>query len=783
LDARGGEALYPTYTGRGAGWPDYGSNAQAHFRAWLERRYGDIQALNGAWGVYLGSFSGATAPKDRSNPARFADWIDYRFTAMAERMAWHYAAVRAADSSRPICTCNHGTFFRGDAYIALGADMSQYADTADGFEMGQIMEGDDPTCYNLWYASALAGLGKIGAAARLAYKWPDPKARGGSTSYTPEAARRYSIEALGSGWWHLGLIQWSGDLPDGEWGVRGTPAEAEIAKIFADIKKVRPLAEGAWPILPRIGLYLSHTQWIHKGWDPAWTEFHVWAIQRQLDHAILWEQQLRNGEAEPYPVVISINNGILDSESIDALQRYVDRGGHLIVLGDLGEQTEFLLANPRVHRPWESDIKTANDARKALDKLAEVLDEIEVGPFCRLSAQSLVTRDQEFELGNKQHDMPPTLGPKNTIGQSFCAPAERIRSIAFNCPTYTNRPTGFNVTLRLRRGGPTGAILAESTHPATGIADNSWVPLDMDVTVSPGETLFAEIAPDREIPDDVLGVWAESTGAYPDGTAYVNGQPQPWDCKLRVKTSRRVPSPQAIEAFVLSDGANYLVPLLNLAREDAAVGFALDPALVPNTSDYTLMDALTGRKLAAGPTADVTVPARGYRILWVQSNVSPENRWGPRESWSNGSGLTAKGVRLSDFRSFCAARATDALDRGRPEKALAYLNKREATPTVRVQKCEQDTLGNIEIVVTCTLPAHAEPFEGAVGVARVVPLPDVAAPFVETEPGVYRTTIPATDIVAYNYELREYVPYRGPLQVIGNLWRKRTLAQFDRRLR
>ncbi len=143
---------------------------------------------------------------------------------MAERMSWHYAAVRSVDPDRPTVTANHGNIFWADAYAKLGADFPQYADASDGFEMGQIMEGDDPGAFNLWYASALAGLGKIGAPARLAYKFPDPKARGGSKSYNPAAARRYCMEAFGSGWWHLGLIQFSGSLPDGEWGVQGTPA-------------------------------------------------------------------------------------------------------------------------------------------------------------------------------------------------------------------------------------------------------------------------------------------------------------------------------------------------------------------------------------------------------------------------------------------------------------------------------------------------------------------------------------------------------------------------------
>jgi hypothetical protein len=130
------------------------------------------------------------------------------------------------------------------------------------------------------------------------------------------------------------------------------------------------------------------------------------------------------------------------------------------------------------------------------------------------------------------------------------------------------------------------------------------------------------------------------------------------------------------------------------------------------------------------------------------------------------------GIELSHPR-FCLeqARAAD-----RPAKAFAWLRRLEAQASVRVARCGLAEGGGVEVEVATSL-------QGAVGVVRAVPLPHVVVPLAEVAPGRYRGTIDAGDLVAYDYAARRHRPYRGPLQVIGNLWRGRTLAQFARRLR
>ncbi len=783
----GGEALYPTYLRLGEGWPDYSPNAQAHFRAWLERKYHTVGALNEAWGTSLAGFEQAEAPRERSLSRRFADWLDYRFAAMAERMSWHYAAVRAADPRRLTVTANHGNIFWGDAYPALGADLPQYADASDGFEMGQIMDGDDPGYFNLWWASALAGLGKVGAPARLAYRFPDPRARGGGRSYTPAAARRYCMESLGSGWWHLGLIQWSGSLPDGEWGVKGTPGEKEIARVFADLKRLRPLAEGAWPVLPRLGLYLSRYTWELKGWDPAWTTLHTWAVQHQYDHAILWEQQAAAGEAEQYPVVIAAYDDIVDPPALRGLERYVQRGGHLVLIGDFAsrdgagrpvpEAARAFLESERIHRLPE-------DVWEALKQLPGLLDSLGARPFCRLEPLGTVAWSLSLEPLSGLHDRPESFAPRRTLGQSFTVPGERVTRVAFRTPTYVTQPQGFSVTLRLRRDGPDGEVLAEGRVRAEDITDNAWTGVDVDVPVAPRARLYAEMVPDGDLGDQKLGVWVDSRGTYGPGAAYVDGREQPWDLEFLVGYEVRMPTSMVVEAFTLFDGANFLVPLVNLAGEEASVRLVLDPGLLTaGAEQYGVFDALSGRKLARGVGAEVTVPPTGYHVVWVRQSPEPATVSAGFERLARRLATgPAGGGGEGSYHQTCLARARQALDRARPEKALGYLSRAAAHPIVASQRCALTEKGDLDVRLTARWP-DGTPFTGAVGVLRAVPLPDVMADLREARPGEYEGRIPAEALVAYDYAARRYVTYEGPLQALGNLWRGRSLAQLAQPVR
>jgi len=759
----GGEALYPTYLRMGSGWPDYGDNAVRHFHAWLQHKYGSVASLNGAWCSDLHRFTEARPPIEKAHTARFKDWIEFHFSAMAERMSWHYAAVRASDPDRLALSANHGNLFWADNYAALGADLPQYADATDGFEMGQIMEGDDPGCYNLWYASALAGLGKVGAPSRLAYKFPDPSARGGGTSYTPEAARRYCMEALGAGWWHLGLIQWSGSLPDGEWGIKGTPAETEICRIFSDLKRARPHCEGSWPLLPKIGLFLSKDRWILKDWHPDWTTFHVWAVQHQLDHAILWESQLLNSEAEPYPVLVSLHNDPLSGEAVSAMIRYLDRGGTLLSLGS------SLPEHPRIHH-------LSGSVFEALKDLPARLTEKGVDPFCRVRSLSQVHWALEIEPLTGRHDFPVDLSPQRCVGQSFHAPGPRIRHLALRTPTYCSQPEGFLAILRLRREGPCGEVLAEKRIPAQQISDNAWTGADVDVSVQAGSLLLM----DKPIPEQTLGIWASGQDLYGEGKAFPEDDPAFKDLEFKVGYEVSLSGRNVVEAFTLFDGLNFFVPLINVSQEDSPIELDIDERLCPNPkSSYSWRDALSGSNLGTGDEPlKLTVPAKGYRLLSFQWEEEGQLKNALKDASRRLKQWKKQGVDTS-YQACCLKRAKDAR---RKSKAWAHLQRLHCTPSVTVHCFEMNSKGDIELELSAEWP-DGKPFRDGVGVLRVVPVPNVRALLHETSPGRYQGKIPLEKLVTYDISNRAYLPYEGGLQGIVNIWKGRSLAQVHRTLR
>jgi hypothetical protein len=761
--ALGGECLYPPMDRETFGWPDYGTNAVAHFRAWLARRYDTPTDLSTAWGMKVASWEEAEAPRTADNRQQLFDWLDYRIEAMASRFSWHSAAVRAADPDRLRAACTHGNLFQGTHFIDLASDLSLYADTCDGLELGQIMEAFDPDYYNLGYASAMAGLGKPAMAARLAYRWPDPNARGGATSFTPEAARRYGIEAFGAGWWHLGYIQWSGDLPDGEWGVRGTPGHAAISEVFADMKRLRPLAEGSWTLLPRVALFPSYRQWVLDGWDPAWTEFHRRGIQSHHNPAILWERQLLIGEAVQHDSIVSIDNHDLSPGAITALAEHARRGGGLVLAGD---HPDALISS--VQGLERVRVIPAGN----WDALEAALDSLEVHPFVRVESGRMLRRERETDVGAGTYETAVSLHPLRTLGQPFTAPADRLTSVAFNCATYTKKPAGFDTVVRVRRGGPEGPVLDEATVPAAHFADNAWTSVDLDIDCEPGETLFAEITPLSDIPEITLAVWAQK---HREGRGMADGAPAGCDFRVRVGFEEELPAERLVEAFVLFDGWEYLVPLFSLADDSLSLDVSLDPALLEPGSEWEMSDALTGELLDG---KSIGIEPWHYRVIRFARKTSKDTvdaalwRVTHREG---GAGNDSPGAAL-------LGRAQAALEEGRLAKAAAHLARIEASPEVELVRCELDQDGSLRVTMRVGSP-RGGPFEGGSGVARAVPLPGVAGVFTEREPGLYETVIPARDLEVYDYTAREYRTYDGPIEVIANVWRGRTLAQATRRLR
>lgn len=138
-------------------------------------------------------------------------------------------------------------------------------------------------------------------------------------------------------------------------------------------------------------------------------------------------------------------------------------------------------------------------------------------------------REERLEVENG--GVPVELLPGHTLGQSFEVKAGRFSEVSVLLPTWHTSDS--SVTLRLRRGGPGGPILAQ--RRLERVPDNSWQTLAFEPQ-GPGQ-YFVELAE----PQGHIGWWSSRRRRYAGGMAYADGRPLPeMERTLRVPVQREV---------------------------------------------------------------------------------------------------------------------------------------------------------------------------------------------------------------------------------------------------
>ncbi len=242
---------------------------------------------------------------------------------------------------------------------------------------------------------------------------------------------------------------------------------------------------------------MSQPQWRLVGWNPEWTGFHTWAIQHHFDHALLWEQQLLAGEAEPYKAVICAHNELVSPQALEALERYVERGGRLFVYGSFALRDDVGKASPEaaaklLARPGVTVLK--GEFYQALGELERLLPEAGASPFVRVDSDQTVRWSLQLEPINGRHEVALPFQQPVAFGQTFTAPGVWLAKVALKTPTYRTEPKGFSMTMRLREGGPTGKVLVEALKPAEEFADNVFAELSVRPACNAKRHLLCRVA-------------------------------------------------------------------------------------------------------------------------------------------------------------------------------------------------------------------------------------------------------------------------------------------------
>ncbi|WP_435736607.1 beta-galactosidase [Cellulosimicrobium sp. PMB13] len=115
----------------------YGDESAAAFRAWLERRYGTVEALNAAWGTtvwsqHYGDWSEIVPPRRtvyHVNPSQALDWRRYCSDQLLALYREQRDLIRTYDAERPVTT-NFMGFFPGIDPWTWADDVDVVADDA-----------------------------------------------------------------------------------------------------------------------------------------------------------------------------------------------------------------------------------------------------------------------------------------------------------------------------------------------------------------------------------------------------------------------------------------------------------------------------------------------------------------------------------------------------------------------------------------------------------------------------------------------------------------------------
>ncbi len=760
----GGESMYATY-GAFSRWFDYSPGALRHFRAWLGLRYPTVAALNAAWGSAFGAFGAADPPRQPEVSRRWLDWLDFRFVSMGERFCWHYRAARSEDPARLVLTCNHGTLYQDITYAALGARPELYAAASDGFETGQIMTDADPELYNLMYTESLTTLGKPYCPARLAYKKTDPRARGGGTSYTPDAARRYLYETLGADAWHLGLIQWSGSLPDGEWGIAGTPAEKEIARLFAEVKALQPVLEDMHAAHPRLGVFVSHPLWALRGFLPEWRQFHVAAVERQIPKLYVYDEQIKSGQLDGFDTILSLGNSMVDPAVVAGLQAFVDGGGKLIVAGrfaedDAGGTPASSAAAQALLR--SATVIGATDSAAILAALAPAL-----GPQLRpveVSAPGELSRPLEVSLAPQAEDWPQDLRSARSLGQRVKVPRDGLQAVAIRTPTYYQKPQqGFRFEVLL--GGPGGPVIASRDIPG-GVADNSWPQCPVPTPPPAGAMLYVRATADPALPPAHLGWWSTHRPDIPGGQAFADDQPVAGARQVRLLFQEPVPASTRLETAVLSDGLSFGITVISLSDQPMAV--TVDPSrLVADLGpeSYRLTCPVAPQALKTeGLRGVLQLPPRGAALLHLERQVSAEEAGdlvqralATRERWR------ALGA-VTPFVDYACSKAREQLAAGRSPKAAALALKVLSQMGLRADLTTTPD-GGLRLVARCFAP-DGSPVTPQAAVCELVPTSAFwRAPATSPDGTLTLDLSRAALPPIWDYAGGKYAPFAGPLRL------------------
>lgn len=782
-----GETLYPPVPAeRGF---DQSLWALRHFRQYLALKYKNIRSLNKAWGTNYRSFQEVYPPKDLSQRSLpLLDWHSFRIHAITEYLQSLFIRYKSTDPHRPTFAWLHDMSLRWDELKRAGCAPFEYALVGDGLIANPIVRPPNEE-YNTKYFEMMTSFGKPVASPQLAY-YPRP--------WPGYMIRRQVYECLGLGVWLVGLITWT--WPEGyliNWGIKGTEGQSEVRKVFGELKQLAPYLDFMWPVRPAIRVFVSQPVWILDGWKKSWDALHLDFLKRQIPKRYIVDWQILQDQLVKDPslkILISLDNEIIDEKVLLKMEDFVKKGGILVILGSFNELNENL--QPPKQPPFLKKLSPHRSPRGTVYHRAsygkgevfrieegyssEVLDVIEeiLSPRVLIRPLKITRSEPSFALlplvadnTDESHDLADDFSGYLSLGQLVISPGEYIHSLSICTPTYWKVNRLYKLKMEVLLGGPRGEKIAERIVPPEEIMDNAWLEIIVDRQTKKGEKLYLRVSPLEPLPPQTIGWWSLRIKPEEDGGAYVDDEPvKGIKRRIRITYKALQEGRSLVETFLLSDGVNMGIVLVNTSEEPMEVHLQLDERAIPHPQGtYLVKEPLSGALLGkfrgkqAGGVA-VKLGKYGTAFLLYEYYVGREDVASLLQKVRRGLEVVRNKEGDTSLGENFLAVAERHFEEGNYSKALAGLLRCDRLLYLTSPKRE-DKNGKT-ILAFRIIDGEGKEVKGATLQALLSPLLDFPLPWRELGEGTYEITIERQALPpVYNHQKARYEPYKGEARV------------------